>query len=318
MQFQLLSYSLNHSTKEAAVMFIFFTPYTYFFMSLYFLTLSFLLSINRFLFYWLFIEVLMLLFIGISYTVFLHRYSQLIVYFLFQTLASFSILAFYLLSLKYLLLLSLFLKLGMFPFFSWYINVLYRFPSSILFLASTFHKLPPLLILYIVCELNYIPFIVVISLVTIFVSSVYMLYITDLRYLLVVSRIGNNAFIVLATLTNNISLFTLFYRLYTVNLFLIFYRFGPIVSHNLQYHRALTSLNIFLFFLLLNLSSLPPLPTFLSKFLVIFYCMESYSSISYLFVLILLTNVVIVVSYISILLKYFINIYSNSTRLLVY
>jgi len=63
-------------------------------------------------------EIVILLFIGVSYTIFIHRYTQLILYFLFQTVASFSVLVFYLFSYKYLLFVRLFLKLGMFPFFS--------------------------------------------------------------------------------------------------------------------------------------------------------------------------------------------------------
>jgi len=99
-------------------MLIFFTPYTYMFLSLYFFITFILLRISNFFIFWLIIEIIMLLYIGVSYTIFTHRYTQLIIYFLFQTLASFSILVSYLISYKYLLFISLFLKLGIFPFFS--------------------------------------------------------------------------------------------------------------------------------------------------------------------------------------------------------
>lgn len=60
----------------------------------------------------------MLLFMGLSYTIFAHRYTQLMLYFLMQTLASFGILVFYTLGSDYLLYSALFLKLGIFPFIS--------------------------------------------------------------------------------------------------------------------------------------------------------------------------------------------------------
>lgn len=60
----------------------------------------------------------MLLFIGLSYTIFVHSYTQLILYFLIQTLASFGMLVFYTLDANYLLYFALFLKLGIFPFMS--------------------------------------------------------------------------------------------------------------------------------------------------------------------------------------------------------
>jgi len=60
----------------------------------------------------------MLLFMGLSYTIFTHSFTQLILYFLIQTLASFSMLVFYTLDLSYLFYFSLFFKLGIFPFIS--------------------------------------------------------------------------------------------------------------------------------------------------------------------------------------------------------
>ncbi len=114
-------------------------------------------------------------------------------YFLIQTLASFRILVFYILDYRSLFCMFLFLKLGMFPFFSWYVNVLYRFPSSLLLLSGTLHKLPPLLLLAIVVSSSNISILVVTRLVTLMVGGFFILRVLDFRYLLVVSSIANNS-----------------------------------------------------------------------------------------------------------------------------
>lgn len=299
-------------------MFIFFTPYTYLFLSLYFLVMLFIFSINNFFIFWLFIEIVMLLFIGVSYTIFIHSYTQLILYFLFQTLASFSILVFYLFSYKYLLFVGLFLKLGIFPFFSWYINVLYRFPSFILFLASTLHKLPPIYIFYMIFEYQYISFIIWFCILTVIVSSIYMLYIKDLRYLIIVSSVGNNTFILLAILTNNIIMFSLFYIVYILNTYLILHSFNNLSRHSMSYTYGHSIFIIYLFILLLNIGSFPPIPGFFTKFLVFFSCIDLYPDMYLYFLLVILFNVIIIVTYIQIFFKYIINVYSTPMNLITY
>lgn len=299
-------------------MFLFFTPYTYLFLSLYFIIIVRIFSISNFFMFWLFIEVLILLFIGVSYTLFTHSYTQLIIYFLFQTLGSFSILIIYLFSLKYLLYFRLFFKLGIFPFFSWYINVLYRFPSFILFLASSFHKLPPLYIFYLVVEYSDINFLILISVITVLVSSIFILYIYDLRYLLIVSSIGNNSFILLAVLSNRIRVFTIFYITYVITIFLLLVRFNNLTSHSYSYRVKYSIFGIYLLMLLLNLASFPPFPGFIMKFFVFFSCISQYPAISYLLLILIVVNVIIIISYIRVFFKYIVNIYRNSSNLILY
>lgn len=299
-------------------MFVFFTPYTYLFLSLYFIVILFIVSINNFFMFWLFIEIVILLFIGVSYTVFIHSYTQLILYFLFQTLASFSILVFYIFSYKYLLFVGLFFKLGIFPFFSWYINVLYRFPSFILFLSSTLHKLPPIYIFYMIMEYQYINYIMWFCILTVFISSVYMLYVKDLRYLIIVSSVGNNAFLLLAMLTNNIVIFILFYGVYTLNTYLILHSFGNLRAHSMSYTSSYSIFILYLFVLLLNLGSFPPMPGFFTKFFVFFTCVSLYPDLYFYLLLVMFFNVIIIVTYILIFFKYIINVYTAPINLVIY
>ena len=263
-------------------------------------------------------EIVILLFIGVSYTIFIHRYTQLILYFLFQTVASFSVLVFYLFSYKYLLFVRLFLKLGMFPFFSWYINVLYRFPSFILFLSRTIHKLPPIYIFYMVFEYHYISFLLLFCIITVLVASIYILYIKDLRYLIIVSSIGNNRFILLAILTNNILMFSLFYVIYILNTYLILNRFGSVSTHSMSYTLSYSLFILYLFVLLLNIGSFPPMPGFFTKFIVFYTCINIYSDIYLYFLLIIIFNVIMIVSYVSIFFKYIVNVYTSPMNLIVY
>ena len=163
----------------------------------------FLFRISNFYFFWLYIEIAILLFIGLSYTVFTHSFTQLMLYFLIQTLASFGILVFYTIDLSLLFYFSLFLKLGIFPFISWYLNVLYRFPSFILLLRRTLHKLPPLFLFYIVYNPSYSSFVIVSVLLSLVVGGFYILNVLDLRYLIVVSSIANNGFLLIGLISGS-------------------------------------------------------------------------------------------------------------------
>ena len=114
-----------------------------------------------------------------------------------QTLASFSMLVFYTLDFSYLFYFFLFFKLGIFPFISWYLNVLYRFPSFVLLLSRTLHKLPPLFLFLLVYNSTYSSFILLSVLLSLIVGGFYMLNVLDLRYLIVVSSMANNGFLLL-------------------------------------------------------------------------------------------------------------------------
>ena len=299
-------------------MLLFFTPYTYLFLSFYFLVIFNMFSINSFYIFWLFMEILILLFIGVAYTVFTHSYTQLMLYFLFQTIGSFSILVIYLFSFKTLLFFRLFFKLGIFPFFSWYINVLYRFPSSLLFLARTFHKLPPIYIFYLIIDIESLSLLLIVISLTVLVSSVYMLNIYDLRYLIIVSSIGNNSFLLLAVIRNSLLVFSIFYSIYVVTILLILSSFLNIISHSISYSVVFSSFSIILILLLLNLASFPPFPGFFTKFMVFFSCITQYRHLSYYFLSLIIVNVIIIVSYVNVIFKYLINVYGNTSNLVLY
>lgn len=299
-------------------MFVIFTPFSYLFFSVYSLVLLFMFTLSNFYLFWVYIEIAMLLFIGLAYTIFLHSYTQLILYFLIQTLASFSMLVFYTLDQRYLLYFSLFLKLGIFPFISWYLNVLYRFPSFTLLIRRTLHKLPPLFLFHLFYSRSYRTFVLTSALISLIVGGFYMLIVLDLRYLIVVSSIANNSFLLIGIMSGSLSRFLFFYVLYFLNILLLLLTFKGLLKPLIYSNRDKAPIVLLLMVLLLNIAALPPLPMFLAKFIVIYnYLMVSPLSLSFLIVLVL-CNVAMIASYCQLFIKYVTQIYSNSSFHLLY
>ena len=294
-------------------MFIIFSPYSFLFFSTYLIFIFSLLSIRRFYYYWAIIELMMLLFIGLSYTLFVRSYSQLIVYFLIQALSSFFILIFYIYDFNVLLTVSFLIKLSIFPFFIWYINLIYRFPNFIFWLARTLHKIPAMLIIS-VFSLKLDTNLLWLSIVlTTIVSGLIMLTVVDFRIVLVLSSIGNNSWFFLSQITN-IFIFLTFIFIYRVSLFYILNSFKslskPVFTTSLQ------SSSYSLSFWVLSLSGIPPFPLFYGKILVILRVLHTLT-FNYIFLLFLLFNSLIVIGYIQSIIKYFIYVYNSTLHYLL-
>jgi NADH:ubiquinone oxidoreductase subunit 2 (subunit N) len=294
-------------------MFLLFTPFSYLFLTVYILVIFFMLTLRNFYMFWLYIEISILLFIGLSYTIFVHSYTQLMLYFLIQTLASFGILVFYTLSSDYLLYFALFLKLGMFPFISWYLNVLYRFPSFTLLIRRTLHKLPPLFLFYTIYDSYFTNFVLVSVLLSLIVGGLYILTILDIRYLIVVSSIANNSFLLLGLISGNFVTFSFFFTLYFFTMLFVLITFKglikPLINPNFTKYR-ITLLTIIL---LLNMASIPPLPIFLAKFLVIYDFLQVRPLSFSLLIVLVLANVTIIARYCQLFIKFVTQTYSNSS-----
>ncbi len=239
-------------------------------------------------------------------------------YFLIQTLASFSMLVFYTLDFSYLFYFSLFFKLGMFPFMSWYLNVLYRFPSFVLLLSRTLHKLPPLFLFFLVYNSTYSSFILLSVLFSLVVGGFYMLNVLDLRYLIVVSSIANNGFLLLSLMSGSVFVFWLFYFFYFLNMFFVLYLLGGFTKLSFNQIRTKSFITIVILALLFNLAALPPFPMFFAKFLVLLEYFTSAPNSIYMVVMLVLANVFIMASYCQLLIKYVVNNYSHSSSHLLF
>nr|UBX38545.1 NADH dehydrogenase subunit 2 [Brachionus fernandoi] len=298
-----------------------FSPYSFLFFSTYILFLFSLFSVNNFYFYWAIMELMMLLFMGLSYTLFVSSYSQLMIYFLIQTLSSFLILVFYVYSLPLLLTMAFFMKLSMFPFFMWYINLVYKFPNFVFWLASTLHKIPamlmikffklPAMLMIKLFSLPLHPPLLWLSILcSVLLSGLMMLSIMDLRMLLVLSSIGNNAWFLLSQMTN-IFIFLLFIFFYSTSLFLSLNAFNSLSKPNISL--SFSSSPYVLSLWVMSLSGMPPFPLFYSKMLIIFSLTQTLD-LNYLFSMFLVFNSLMMMGYLQSLMKYFMYIYSSNVH----
>lgn len=236
-----------------------------------------MLSLSDFILFWTFMELLMLVFMGLSYSLSSNSFRQLMVYFLIQAYSSFSILVFYLLGSSFLLTLSILIKLCMFPFHAWFLPVGYRFNNFILFVSSTFHKLPIfLLLLFFYLDVD--SFTLECSVILSIIFSSFTMFVRDFRLLIVCSSVGNNSWFVLSSFCNSFTFF-LFFIFYSCSLFLPIFlmkSFQKPATHS----RYLSSL------FMLALSGLPPFPIFLSKIFIVYQLFNFYPRVFILFILI--------------------------------
>jgi NADH:ubiquinone oxidoreductase subunit 2 (subunit N) len=131
-----------------------------------------------------------------------------------------------------------------------------------------------------------------------------------------VSSIGNNSFLLLAVIRNNFITFLLFFIIYSLNIYIILNIFNnqTIIVSSIQISNYST---ILLILLLFNIASIPPLPGFFTKFLIFYELLPTIENFIFFFILIMLVNIFIIVSYIQVLFKIIVNIYSSSSIFLL-
>ena len=217
------------------------TPFRYLYLYSYVLILSFILSVRNLYLYWLLIEVFILLFMAIAYSIKLKSPRSLILYFIIQTLSSFGFLlrVFFCSSLARVFLL---LKIAIFPFISWFIKALYNFPPLLLLLRMTFNKLPILLLIStfeLILDLNMILFLRVLSLA---LSRVFIVFTLKATLVLIYSSIRNNIwFFLREELRMNFLL--LFFLFYSLSLYAVLIYFNPL-TNKITASPAIVALNM--------------------------------------------------------------------------
>jgi hypothetical protein len=293
--------------------FVMFTPYSFIFFSLYNILLLSLFTISDFYYYWVIIELIILLFIGLRYTLFVSSYSQLIRYFLIQAISSFIILISYMYRFSLLITLSLLLKLSIFPFYSWYINVIYRFPNFIIWLRRTLHKIPVIIILFnfnIVLDYSLMWSSIVL---TTLLSGIMILSVIDFRIVLILSSVGNNSWMLLGQITTLLTFLT-FFIIYTISLFIVLLTFKGISKYSIV--TSSSSNPYALSFWVLTLSGMPPFPLFYLKIIVLLILLST-QGINYFIFLFLVARSFILIGYIQSLIKFFIYTYSSFSHFLI-
>lgn len=256
---------------------------------------------------WVFIELLTFVFIGIALTSSTGSFITygVVSYFITQRMLSMVLLVriflfhmsplFFVSSLIFGVTLGA--KLGVFPFSGWYLSSVSFFPSFILLVALTFHKVPLLYMVNIlipsflpsqVCILIY--FLLVTNLVVMSFSSVSSL---DLRSLLITTSIGNNSWLLLACVAGGWTLF-FFLSVYSILLAFSF-------SRNTTISRAS----------LLAVRGLPPSPLFFLKLVVMWtLCSQSPYSVTVIWLrFVILATLLLSYSYLRFVFRRFVTAY---------
>ena len=261
-----------------------FTPYSFLFISLYFLLLSSLLFISNFYLFWIVIELCMLLFMGFCFSTFCSGISRLIIYFLVQTVSSFSIFLFYALNSPFLFSLFLVFKLSMFPFHSWFLSVVYTFSNFGLFLVSSLHKVPSFLLLIFFPSLLTLSIFVVSSLFSVLMSCSLMLFTSDFRSLVLASSVGNNGWFFFSSYSLHV--FLSFFVVYCFSLLFVL-AYLP----NRNFYVSFSNPKIVIGFLLslVSLSGFPPFPLFFLKLITVYY-MSAYVPFFFIFVFLVFSS----------------------------
>lgn len=206
---------------------------------------------------WVLIELQMILYLVISFPLFRSFHASLILYFLIQSVSSLLILRFSFFSFS-VLLFGFCLKMGLFPFFGWYISCLTSFPSLSLFLALTFQKLPSFLFFNLFFH-NFRGFFFFILILFGVLGGIGCLGTTfSFRFLIVWSSLLANVWFFLR-LTQSLRSFLLYFFAYCALVYLFFWGFEGGV------YRA-----GWLIILLFALGGFPPFPLFFLKVYILY------------------------------------------------
>jgi len=225
--------------------------------------------------------------------------SQFMIFIVIQTLAALSLLVFYLVGVRSILSLALIIKLAMFPFYFWFVNVGGVFSSFYLFLCSTIFKVPSVgLFGAFILRFNLAVFFVSI-LLTLLIGGILMIGSNSIRFLIVGSSVGNNSWFLLSQIVDFI-VFLLFIIVYS---FLLYFVFVTLSGGEIYYsYFKIRESGLLFTIMIIFLTGLPPFPVFFLKMIILLGVFSSMFRVYYL-ILILFFNVFIVLGY----MKYLFN-----------
>ena len=222
---------------------------------------------------WLRLEINMLRFLPIISSGLNIELENSVKYFLIQRWASIIFLisyffcSYFINSIRILLILSIFIKLGISPFHTWFISILKTCSLYILMLLSTLQKIIPLIILnnvFFFFRIFYFCIIITIIFLVIILSSV-----ININKLLALSSLGNILWLISSNLLS-LKLMILFLTIY------VFLLMGIYLFYNSFYYNLFIQINRINFFdkiiivlLFISLGGIPPLLGFLRKFLIL-------------------------------------------------
>lgn len=240
-------------------------------------------------------------------------FMRLMLYFVIQAVASLNIFVFFSISVHVGILFSILLKLSIFPFFFWYLPVFSKLPNVVLFLASSFHKVPSFLIVSKFLVLQRLGIIFFIAFLTLIFRAFLMVLANNLRFIIILSSIGNNSWILLASFFS-IESFFFFFVAYSVSVFLLLLYFNSFFS----FPAFQTTGSVIIFSLvILSVGGFPPFPLFFSKLAIVFFIVSARVYTPVLLLLVLLRAMVMMGSYLRFCLLAITNLFGNTFFMLL-
>lgn len=267
---------------------------------IYLLSLIFLISRNSFFFIWIIIEINLIIFLLITDKLKISRVNSIIKYYIVQVLSR-CVLLFSLIILSIirlfnyyhiiLLIRALWIKIGFFPFRSWYFQISENMNWKIWFLLNRLQKIVPIYII----TFNIFPVNLLINFLYLnrFYSIIEVWHQTSLRWILNCSSLNHFSWIIL-----RINLNRYVWELYIIFYFLILYVIYIYIKYmnwNINLNSIKIRLNTFkiiFLFLILNFLGIPPFLGFFAKLIILLKLKRIYIGI-----LLLLSNLIIIVVY---------------------
>ena len=222
-------------------------------------------------------------------------------YFLIQSWASIIFLirfffsSYFFNSINLLLIISIFIKLGISPFHTWFISILKTCSLYILIILSSLQKVIPLIILNnIYFYINVFYFCIMITMIFLFFM---LARVININKLLALSSLGNILWLISSNLLS-LKLMAIFMLIYVILLIGI-YLFYSSFYYNLfiQMNRMNFYDKIVIVILFMSLGGIPPLLGFLRKFLIL-KIIFLYENI-FLFIIIIFLSLILLYHYIS-------------------
>ncbi|YP_002889383.1 NADH dehydrogenase subunit 2 (mitochondrion) [Cephus cinctus] len=238
------------------------------------------LSSHSWMIIWMMLEINLMSFIPIiMLSKMINNHTFLFKYFIVQTISSSSFLITITLMwindyslnifntnfMEIMLSLSMILKMGLYPFHLWYIEIMLNLPWMMFFLMSTWQKIIPLTIISFFNENTIIYMTIIISSM---ISSIQGIYQNNLRKIFAFSSINQTSWL---TINSNMSIYLMimYMLMYMMILFSII---NMLNVNNFYYINNLYLLNnyhylmkLFLFLNILSLAGLPPFMGFITK-----------------------------------------------------
>lgn len=280
----------------------FLSPQSFLFSSFYFFLLFIMFSSGNFFVFWVVIELRTLVFMGVAYSIFKNNFTSLLVFFIIQSLSAFSLILFYFISSSLGFTVSLILKLSIFPFFYWYLNLIPNFTNFIFFFSRTAFKLPSVFIIINFYFMINFTVLFLSSVITVIAGALLIIYSRDLRFILICSSVVNNSWFLFRQYVSSLY-FLAYFLVYSLALLYLLF----ITNNQFSYVFAeLSASNNTTMLCLFTIAGLPPFPIFFIKITLICYLVVNFYSSVFIFFLILL-RVITILGYLKFIFRTLVN-----------